>query len=150
MTQNSIEQRRSDLIEQLTKTREKYNQCIADVPAHVANTGSEWSIADLLRHTTGGSYRTMLSRLLSEDNPKMSAFDPDGNWKRLVDSSLQDIDEVISKAKDLTAEDLGRSGWRADQTISVLDVLILMANHYDEHLRQLNEEVRPREGLSRV
>ena len=150
MTEDSPEKQRQGLIVRLTEVREKYNQCVADVPIEVATRGSEWSIVDLLRHTTGGGYRTMLTRLLKEDNPMMSRFDADANWRRVVDSILGDIDGVIKDASDLTAEELGRSGQRGDQTICVLDVLTLMANHYDEHLRQLIEEVRPREGLPQV
>ena len=80
----------------------------------------------------------------------MSGFDADANWRMVVDSILTDIDEVIKVASDLTVEELGRSGKRGDQAIGVLDVLTLMVNHYDEHLRQLIEEVRPREGLPQV
>ena len=150
MTEDSLEKQRQGLIVRLTEVRERYTQCVADVSIEVANRGSEWSIVDLLRHTTGGGYRTMLTRLLKEDNPKMSGFDADANWRRVVDSILTDIDEVIKVASDLTVEELGRSGQRGDQAIGVLDVLTLMVNHYDEHLRQLIEEVRPREGLPQI
>jgi hypothetical protein len=150
MTEDSLEKQRQRLIVRLTELRERYTQCVADVPVEVATRGSEWSIVDLLRHTTGGGYRTMLTRLLKEDNPKMSGFDADANWRRVVDSILTDIDEVIKVASDLTVEELGRSGQRGDQAIGVIEVLTLTANHYDEHLRQLIEEVRPREGLPQV
>ena len=150
MTEDSLEKQRQRLIVRLTELRERYTQCVADVPVEVATRGSEWSIVDLLRHTTGGGYRTMLTRLLKEDNPQMSGFDADANWRMVVDSILTDIDEVIKVASDLTVEELGRSGQRGDQAIAVLDVLTLMVNHYDEHLRQLIEEVRPREGLPQI
>jgi hypothetical protein len=149
MTEDSLEKQRQGLIVRLTEVRERYTQCVADVSIEVANRGSEWSIVDLLRHTAG-SYRTMLTRLLKEDNPQMSGFDADANWRIVVDSILTDIDEVIKVASDLTVEELGRSGKRGDQAISVLDVLTRIVNHYDEHLRQLIEEVRPREGLPQV
>ena len=150
MTEDSLEKQRQGLIVRLTEVRERYAQCVADVPIEVATRGSEWSIVDLLRHTTGGGYRTMLTRLLKEDNPQMSGFDAGANWRRVADSILTDIDEVIKVASDLTVEELGRSGQRGDQAIGVLDVLTLIVNHYDEHLRQLIEEVRPREGLPQV
>ena len=150
MTEDSLEKQRQGLIGRLTEVRARYTQSVADVPIEVATRGSEWSIVDLLRHTTGGGYRTMLTRLLEEDNPQMRGFDADANWRMVVDSILTDIDEVIKVASDLTVEELGRSGQRGDQAIAVLDVLTLMVNHYDEHLRQLIEEVRPREGLPQI
>jgi len=150
MTEGSLEKQRQGLIGRLTEVRERYSQCVADVPTDVATRGSEWSIVDLLRHTTGGFYRTMLTRLLEEDNPKMSGFDADANWRRVADNILADINGVISVATELTVEELARTGQRGDQAIGVLDVLTLMANHYDEHLRQLIEEVRPREGLPQI
>ena len=150
MTADSLEKQRQGLIVRLTEVRKRCTQGVADVPIEVATRGSEWSIVDLLRHTTGGGYRTMLTRLLEEDNPQMSGFDADANWRMVVDSILSDIDEVIKVASDLTVEELGRSGQRGDQAIGVSDVLTLMVNHYDEHLRQLIDEVRPREGLPQV
>ena len=150
MTEDSLEKQRQGLIVRLTEVRKRCTQGVADVPIEVATRGSEWSIVDLLRHTTGGFYRTMLTRLLEEDNPKMSGFDAEANWRRAVDNILADIGGVISVANDLTVEELARSGQRGGQAIGVLDVLTLMANHYDEHLRQLIEEVRPREGLPQV
>ena len=100
-------------------------------------------------HTTGGYLRNLLVRLLDEVDPDLGVggFDADANWKRVTDSILRDINEDIDSAVDLNIEQLGRSGRRGSQTIRVVDLLTLMAEHYDEHLAQLRDEIRPREGL---
>jgi hypothetical protein len=149
MADDTFEAQRQNIVGRLTEIRDTYQKCVSDVSAEAANKGSEWSIVDLLRHTTGGYYFGMIKRLLEEDNPDMGggAFDPEANWKRVTDSLLGDIDGTIRTATELTPEQQGRSGKRRGNTITVLDVLTLMADHYDEHLAQLRDEIRPREGL---
>ena len=147
MTNESLEARREQVTDRLRDIRKSYGECVSDVTADVANRGPEWSIVDLLRHVTG-SYRGMLTRLLEEDNPDLGgAYDPDAAWKRVTDTVMRDIEEAISTASDITVEQLGRSGQRAGKSIGVLDVLALIADHYDEHLVQLKNEIRPREDL---
>ena len=87
MAENVLEAQRQELVGRLTGIREAYERCVSDVGADMANKGTEWSIADLIRHTTGGFYSTMVKRLLEEDGPDMggSAFDPEANWKGLSD-----------------------------------------------------------------
>ena len=147
MTKESLEARREQITDRLRNIRKSYGECVSDVTTDVANRGSEWSIVDLLRHVTG-SYRDMLTRLLEEDNPDLGgAYDPEAAWKRVIDTVMRDIEGTISTASDLTIEQLGRTGQRSDESIEVLDVLALMADHYDEHLLQLKNEIRPREDL---
>ena len=147
MTDNSLETRRQEVVDRLQRIRESYWECVSGVSTEVANRGSEWSIVDLLRHVTG-SYLGMLARLLEEDNPDLGGtYDPDANWRRVIDTILRDMDGAISTATELTADQLERSGQRGGKSIVVLDVLALMADHYDEHLVQLRNEIRPREGL---
>jgi len=153
MTGESLEGQRQQAITRLKEIREKYNQAVSDVPVEIATRGTEWSIVDLLRHSTGGYYKTLLSRLLEEDNPSLGGsggFDAVANWQRVMDGILGDIDGVIDIASKLTIEELAKSGQRGDQKIGVLDVFELMSNHYVEHLKQLVDEIRPREGLSRL
>lgn len=148
MTDTSLEARRQEVVGRLRRSREGFRKCVSDVNTEVANRGSEWSIADLLIHSTG-SYRDLLTRLLEEDDPDLGGtYDPDANWRRVIDTILRDIDGAIGTATDLTAEQLGRLGQRGGKSIGPLDVLTLMSNHYDEHLAQLRDEIRPREGLS--
>jgi hypothetical protein len=153
MTEKSLEEQRLQAIIRLKGIREKYSQAVSDVPVETATRGTEWSIVDLLRHSTGGYYKTMLSRLLEEDNPSLSGgggFDAAANWQRVMDGILGDIDGVIDIASKLTIGELAKSGQRGDQEIGVLDVFELMSKHYVEHLNQLVDEIRPREGLSRL
>ena len=91
----------------------------------------------------------MLVRLLDEVDPDLGVggFDADASWKSVTDSILRDIDEDIDSAVNLNIEQLGRSGLRGSETIRVVDLLTRMANHYDDHLAQLRNEIRPREGL---
>jgi len=149
MAANSLESERQQLVARLRNIRETYEQCVADVPTQLSTSGTEWSVADLLRHTSGGYLRNLLVRLLDEVDPDLGGggFDADANWKRITDSILLDIDGAIDSAVDLSVEQLGRSGRRGSQTIRVVDLLTQMADHYDEHLAQLRDEIRPREGL---
>ena len=149
MTANSLESERQQLVARLRNIRKAYEQCVADIPTQVATRGTEWSVVDLLRHTTGGYLRNLLVRLLDEVDPDLGVggFDADASWKTVTDSILRDIDEDIDSAVDLNIEQLGRSGRRGSETIRVVDLLTKMADHYDEHLAQLRDEIRPREGL---
>jgi hypothetical protein len=152
MVENTREIERQNLVSRLTAIRDAYQRCVSDVSAEAANNGSEWSIVDLLRHVTGGYYQGMITRLLEEDNPQMGGggFDPEASWKRIADNILADINWAIGIATDLTTQQIGRSGERRGQTVSVLGTLAGWADHFDEHLAQLRDEIRPREGLSQV
>ena len=150
MLGESLEARRGKVVGRIRQVRKSYEVCVKDVLPDVANRGSEWSIADLLRHVMGG-YGGMLTRLLEEDGPNLGGrFDLDEAWKRATAAALEHMDQTIVTASGLTAEQLGRTGQRDGQSIGVLDVLSLMADHYLEHLNQLIDEVRPREGLPRL
>ena len=152
MTANSLESERQQLVARLRNIRKTYKQCVEDVSTEVANRGTEWSVAYLLRHTSGGYLRDLLARLLDEVDPDLGVggFDADANWKSVTDGILRDIDEDLDSAVNLNIEQLGRSGRRGSETIRVMDVLTRMANHYDDHLAQLRDEIRPREGLPKV
>lgn len=153
MAGESLGGQRQAAIVRLKEIREKYRQAVSDVSVEIATRGTEWSIVDLLRHSTGGYYRTMLTRILEEDNPSLGGgggFDAAANWQRVMDGILGDIDGVIDLANKLTEGELAKSGQRGDQKVGVVDVFELMSNHYVEHLNQLIEEIRPREGLPRL
>ena len=148
MATNALESERQQLVARLRNIRGAYEQCVADISTQVATRGTEWSVVDLLEHTAGEYLRDLVVRLLDEVDPDLGGgFDADANWKRVTDSILRDIDVAIDSAVDLNVEQLGRSGRRGSQTIRVVDLLTQMADHYDEHLAQLRDEIRPREGL---
>lgn len=151
MTQGSLDKERQQIIVRLKEIRGKYDECVSDVSADIATRGSEWSIIDLLRHSTGGYYKTMLMQLLDEKNPRVDGgFDINAYWRRVVGDILTDIDGVIDTASNLAVSELAKSAQRGNEQISVMQVLVLMTDHYEEHLNQLINEVRPREGLSRL
>ena len=149
MTANSLESERQQLVARLRNIRKVYEQCVADIPTPVATRGTEWSVVDLLRHTMGGYQRDSLARLLDEVDPDLGVggFDAEASWKSVADSILREIDQELDSAVGLTIEQLGRSGRRGSETIRAVDLLTRMADHYDEHLAQLKDEIRPREGL---
>lgn len=145
-----IEARRAQVMAGLNKVREVYEKCLRDAGPEVGNRGSEWSIADLLRHTNVEGYPNRIRRLLEEDSPKLPGFDQEGAWRQLVETTLARIDQAVDWATSLTSDHLNRSGERGGQAITVIGVLEGYLAHFEEHLAQLRDEVRPREGLGAV
>ena len=151
MTENTLESTRQAIIDRLNAIRDGYDLCLSDVSAEVGSRGSEWSMVDLLRHTTGDYMRNMVNRLLAEDNPVMGGgFDPEAGWRRVRDNALGDIDRAIAEVSELTPEQMARTGQRGDETVTPLSIFEMWAGHYEEHLAQLRDEIRPREGLPSV
>ncbi len=114
----------------------------------MAYVGSEWSVADLLRHVSGEVYRNHITRLTSEQRPELARFDRQIAWPRLVDATLKNNDEALAIASSLTEDELGRQGTRGGQPYSTIDALENWAAHFEEHLAQLRDEILPREGVS--
>ena len=56
MQHMSIEARQEQVVARLRSVRGAHEKCLSDVGAEVGNRGSEWSIADLLRHANGEGY----------------------------------------------------------------------------------------------
>ena len=152
MTQGSTESSKQAVLDRLNKIRDDYDLCLSDVTAEVGNRGTEWSMVDLLRHATGDYIRNMVNRVLAEDNPNLGGggFDMEAGWRRVRDNALGDIDRAIEQLNDLTSEQLERKGERNGETVSPLSLYEMWAGHYEEHLAQLRDEIRPREGLSSV
>ena len=69
MTENTMESTRQAIIDRLNGIRDSYEMCLSDVSAEVGNNGTEWSMVDLLRHTTSDYLRNMVKRVLDEDSP---------------------------------------------------------------------------------
>ncbi|MCZ6788888.1 MAG: hypothetical protein O7D33_02925 [Chloroflexi bacterium] len=145
--QKSIEARRQAIVERLKMARDTHQRCLSDVTAEAGNVGSEWSVADLLRHSSGDGYRTMIARLLEEDKPALASFDRERGWKQLTGGSLAKIDQALELATTLSPEQLAREGERGGKPYGVLDGLETWTAHFEEHLAQLRDEIRPREGL---
>ena len=148
MVDESLNNKRQEIIGRLNSIKAEYDRC-TDAKAYVAYTGSEWSISDLVRHTTG-SYSGMAVRILNEDKPNLNpnGYDSEASWSRERNLLLEEIESYITMTRELTDEQLPRTAIFSGNTITILDMLERVANHYDQHLAQLRDEVRVREGLS--
>ncbi len=147
MQDMSVQALRNQVVARLKRVRQAHERFLSDVSAEVGNRGSEWSIADLLRHANGEGYPNRIRRLLEEDNPKLPGFDREGAWRQLVEAILARIDQALNWATTLTPDQLDRPGERGGQPITVIGVLETHTAHFEEHLAQLQDEIRPREGL---
>ena len=150
MDNSSVGSRREAVVTRLNAASESYQRCFSDVTAEAAFVGSEWSIVDLLRHVNGGLFRAMIMRLLDEDSPQLGSFNRQAVWDQLVETSLGNIDEALKIATTITPEQMIRTGERNGKPYSSLDALEAWATHLEEHLAQLQNEIRPREGLPSV
>jgi hypothetical protein len=148
MVDGSLNNKRQEIIERLNSIKAEYDRC-TDVKSDVAYKGSEWSISNLVGHTTG-SYSGMALRILNEDKPNLNpnGYDSEASWSRERNSLLYEIESYIKMTTELTDEQIPRTAVFSGNTITILDMLERVANHYDEHLAQLRDEVRIREGLS--
>ena len=145
-----IETRRDQVVARLKSVREAHERCLSNVSAEVGNRGSEWSIADLLRHANGEGYPNRIRRLLEEDDPKLPGPDREGAWQQLIEAVLARIDQALNWATTLTPDQMNRPGERGGQPLTVIGVLETHTAHFEEHLAQLRDEIRPREGLPAV
>ncbi len=150
MVESSPESSRDQLVARLNEIRGGYERCLSDVTPEVGFRGAEWSVADLLGHVNGGFYRNMARRLLEEDHPDFggAAYDADAAWRRVTDRCLASVDEALSMATALTPDQLLRTGTLRGHEYTPVDALNDWAGHFEEHLAQLRDEVRPREGLA--
>jgi hypothetical protein len=148
MIDGSLNIKRQEIIERLKSIKLEYDRC-SDVKSDIAYRGSEWSVSDLLRHTIG-SYGGMVVRILDEKEPNLNpnGYDRDASWSKERNSFLDEIESYINIATALTDDQLPRTAIFSGTTITIIDMIERVANHYDEHLAQLRDEVRVREGLA--
>jgi hypothetical protein len=110
--------------------------------------GTEWSILDLLHHSIDSGYQDMARRFVEESTPEFSGvYDPAADWRQATENMLGSIDNALSLADSLTPDQMSRVGQRRGQPFTALDALELDAAHFEEHLTQLRDEIRPRQGL---
>ena len=141
------DERHSKLINKLEVLKNGYEDCLNGLSPEQALSGSEWSVRDLLAHSTGGLYQTMTRRILAEDNPDFgnNSFDIEKWWQRTLERSIDDVTQAYETAKNLTKEQMNRTGIRNGETITPIDTLENWAEHLEEHFLQLRDEVIPRE-----
>ena len=68
----------------------------------------------------------------------------------MIKTSLGNIDEALKIATDITPEQMIRTGERNGQPYSSLDAIEAWATHLEEHLAQLQNEIKLRESLPSV
>ena len=150
MTVGLNEERLEALVRRLITSHALLELCLSDVTPEVGTRGTEWSVGDLLEHLSDSYYQDMARQFLSEDSPQLGGYDLDGGWQRGVEQSLGRVDDALSIARVLTPEQMNRTGQMSGEPLTVLDALELCAAHVEEHVAQLKDEIRPREGLPLV
>ena len=150
MSEDSIDARRSKLIMDLQTVRQGYQNCLADVSAEQAHRGSEWSIADLIRHNSGVLFQGNINRVLDEDNPQLGRLTLEMIWNKAAGNCIEEIEGISNLAAKLTGDQLLRKAQRGDQSVTAIDLLESWAKHLSDHLVQLKDEIRPREGLPSI
>ena len=138
------------VIAKLERTRDDLLREVAGLAASDAMRGTEWSVLDAVRHlmpATGG-YHRFIRRMVEEDNPVFPTFpSPEELWTRQVEAVSKMIDDTTEYAQSLSEGQLGKTALRRGQTVTVIDMLGVMADHIAEHTKQIREEIRPRLGL---
>ena len=150
MTATSNESRREEVVTRLKAVHTLLERCLSDVTPEVGTRGTEWSVGDLLEHLSDSYYQDMARQFLSEDSPQLGGYDLEAGWQRGVEQSLGRVDDALSIARVLTPEQMNRTGQMSGEPLTVLDALELCAAHVEEHVAQLKDEIRPREGLPSV
>ena len=148
MDGNADESELARVVDRLRNVRNGYEKCLSDVSPEAANKGSEWSIADLLRHVSEDDYyETMTNRILSENAPHFEGYDLGEQLRQVIERTLTSIDDALRVATHTTGEQLTRTGTRGDRTYTAIDTLGSWTAHFEEYLSQLQNKIRPREGL---
>ena len=148
MTESGVGPRRDAIVARLRAARTGYERCVGDVSPEIGMDGTEWSILDLLHHSIDSGYQDMVRRFVEESTPEFSGvYDPAADWRQATENMLGSIDTALSLANSLTPDQMSRVGHRRGQPFTVLDALELDAAHFEEHLAQLRDEIRPRQGL---
>lgn len=148
MTEPSPDSRRDATATRLRAARTGYERCVEGVTPDRGMHGAEWSILDLLHHTSDPDYQDMARRFVEEESPQfVGGYDPAAEWRQAIAAVLASIDDALSIAISLTPNQMSRVGQRRGKPFAALDALELSVAHFEEHLVQLRDEIRPREGL---
>ena len=150
MTVRLNEERLEALVRRLITSHALLELCLSDVTPEVGTRGTEWSVGDLLVHLSESYYQDMARQFLNEESPQLGGYDPETEWERGMQQALSRVDDALSIARVLTPEEMNRTGQMSGDPLTVLDALELCAAHVEEHVAQLKDESRPREGLPSV
>jgi len=144
------ESRRQELVARLTTSRTTLERCLSDVTPEIGYRGSEWSVGDLLSHVSESFYQDLARRILGDDGTQLQDYNYEAEWVRGVEKALASVDDTLGIVQKLTPDQMDRVGMMNGDTVSVLDAITLCASHFEEHVAQLKDEVRPREGLPNI
>ena len=150
MTSTTEEARRDSIVARLRAARADLERCVADVSPGAGMRGSEWSVLDLLGHLNDAYYQDMARRFLTSERPQLDEYDEEADWRRGVEQARMQVEDALGIATSLTSEQMGRVAQRDGRPFTALDALELCVAHVEEHLAQLRDEIRPREGLPSV
>jgi hypothetical protein len=150
VTEKNFEEQQATLVARLIASRNLLKECLADVTVESGWRGIQWSIGDLLAHLKESYYQDLASKILNEEEPQLLEYPYEAEWKRVVDQTLSRVEEDIKVTSSLTSSQLRRNGQMGGEVLNVLDALELSVAHVEEHVVQLKDEIRPREGLPPV
>ncbi|MBI4300798.1 MAG: DinB family protein [Chloroflexi bacterium] len=150
MTEPTPVVRRDAAVSRIRATRAELQEALERMSAEDAFKGSEWSVADAMRHIGGRSgYITWAERLVKEGNLDFPSFPSwDEAWKRMINQTLEAFEDAAKFVESLSADDLLKAGKRRGEAVTVADLVEGIAAHYEEHVKQIRGEIKPRLGFS--
>jgi hypothetical protein len=145
-------ERRDIAVTRIRRARVALQDAVESIPAEIAFKGSEWCVADAMRHIGGKSgYLAWAQRLVAEGSLDLPSFPSwEEAWKRMINDTLKTMEDAANFAEGLSADDLQKVAHRGDERLTVADLLEGMANHYEEHVKQIRDEMQPRLGLGKA
>ncbi len=136
---------RAEIVQRMKEARIGLESELADILPEEASKGSSWAVVDLLRHLQGRPYYMKLAERLVNGEPvqPLRRPSPEHMWRRMVEQTLQDMDECITWVDGLKDEDLDRGFGEGAETPTVRSLMEIGARHYEEHLEQLRRDIKP-------
>ena len=150
MTERNLEEQQATLVARLVASRDLLKECLSDVTVESGWRGIQWSIGDLLVHMNETYYQDLASKILNEEEPQLLEYQYEAEWQRVVEQTLSRVEEDIKITSSLTSSQLRRNGQMGGEALNILDAFELSVAHVEEHVAQLKDEIRPREGLPPV
>ena len=142
-----------ELIRSLEDTPRKIKQLVGDLgESKVRERSGEntWSVVEHvchLRDIEKEGYAVRITKLLTEDQPLLEDIDGDKlavervyinqDFKAALDGFINVRRANIEEIRDLSADQLSRSGMFDDSPLSLLDLLKKMRQHDHEHIDQM-------------
>jgi len=148
-----VSQEYKELIRSLEDTPRKIKQLVGDLgESKVRERSGEntWSVVEHvchLRDIEKEGYAVRITKLLTEDQPLLEDIDGDKlavervyinqDFKAALDGFINVRRANIEAIRDLSADQLSRSGMFDDSPLSLLDLLKKMRQHDHDHIDEL-------------